>query len=65
VLKEMLGLTLLDHLDVVRQVDVGQVLDDDVEALVASEVHQLLLVRFVVVVEHLKKTGNGVSVQSA
>jgi hypothetical protein len=41
------------------------VLDDDVEALVASEVHQLLLVRFVVVVEHLKKTGNGVSVQSA
>jgi hypothetical protein len=36
------------------------VLDDDVEALVASEVHQLLLVRFVVVVEHLKNEKWGI-----
>ena len=35
------------------QVDIGQVFDDDVKPLVACEVHQLLFVRFVVVVEHL------------
>ena len=35
------------------EVDVSQVLDDDVEALVAGEVHQLFLVRFVVVVVNL------------
>ena len=48
-------LTLLDHLNVVSQVDVGQVLDDDIEALVAGEVHQLLLVRLVVMVVNLFK----------
>ena len=36
------------------EVDVGQVLDDDVEALVAGEVHQLFLVGLVVVVENLE-----------
>ena len=37
-------LTSLDHLNVLSQVDVGKVLDDDIEALIASEVYQLLLV---------------------
>ena len=46
-------LTFLNHLNVVSQIDVGQVLDDDVEALIASEVHQLLLVRLVVMVVNL------------
>ena len=46
-------LTFLNHLNVVSQIDVGQVLDDDVEALIAGEVHQLLLVRLVVMVVNL------------
>jgi hypothetical protein len=46
-------LTLLNHLDVMRQIDIGQVFDDDVESFVSGKVHQLLLVRFVVVVENL------------
>ena len=44
--------TLLQHLDVVPEVDVGEVLDDDVEAG-AEMLHHLLVVVLVVVIEHV------------
>lgn len=49
-------LTLLYHLNVVGEIDVSQVLDDDVKSFVPGEVHQLLLISLVVVVEYLEIT---------
>ena len=45
--------TFFEHLNVMAQVDVGQVLDDDVEAGAADGLQHLLLVPLVVVVEHV------------
>ncbi len=45
--------TILEHLDVMAEVDVGQVLDDHVESFAAKEFDHLLLIVLVIVIEHM------------
>ncbi len=45
--------TVLEHLDIMAEVDVGQVLDNHVESFAAEELDHLLLVVLVIVVEHV------------
>ena len=52
-------LTFFEHLDVVAEVDVGEVLDDDVESLAADVLDHLLLVVLVVVVEDVVRAALG------
>ena len=52
-------LTFLQHLEIMSEIDVGQVLDDDVESLAADVLHHLLLVVLVVVVEHVVRATFG------
>ena len=52
-------LTFLQHLDIVPEIDVGQVLDDDVESLAADVLDHLLLVVLVVVVEDVVRAALG------
>ena len=56
--------SLLEHLDVVAQVNVCQVLDDDVEAGAADSLQHLFLVPLVVVVEDVVSTALGNHVHS-
>ena len=52
-------LTFFEHLDVVAEIDVGEVLDDDVESLAADVLDHLLLVVLVVVVEDVVRAALG------
>ena len=52
-------LTFLQHLDVVAEIDVCQVLDDDVKSLAPDVLDHLLLIVLVIVVEHVVRTALG------
>ena len=52
-------LTFLQHLDVVAEINVCQVLDDDVKSLAPDVLDHLLLIVLVIVVEHVVRTALG------